>query len=216
MERPQTQMRKPQILYIVGCEGINQEKKYFDKIQKIINTIPSRKCDILFDIAPPFGGNPCSIVERTVTRSIGKTNKVAVFDFDGQTVKYEEALDLAKINKIEVGNTNYCFDLWLILHKEDYYAPVSHQNNYAVDVKRIFGLPRNADIKKASNVDNIMNQIELIDIIAAIKRAESIEATNIGKPPCITPNQKIKYYNNPDTQMHTILKSIFKKVGINI
>mgnify|MGYP002512666801 FL=1 len=117
MERPQKEIRKPELLYIVGCEGKNQETKYFERVQNIINSIPSRKRDILFDFAEPFGGNPRCVVERTIDKSIGKSNKVAVFDYDGKQKEYEEALELAEENKIELGNTNYCFDLWLIYQK---------------------------------------------------------------------------------------------------
>lgn len=211
MERPLTEKRKPELLYIVGCEGINQEQKYFKNLENLINSISSRKCNIHFDIAPPFGGNPLCIVERTINRSIGKTNKISVFDYDGQTTKYEEALELAQENKIQVGYTNYCFDLWLILHKEDFFEPVSHQDNYATHVRRIFGLDVGADIKKAPNVDNIMTQIGLYDIYSAIKRAEYIENINLGKTPHTTPNQHVKYYDNPDTQMHSVIKRIFNK-----
>ena len=66
------------------------------------------------------------MVERTIQKSIGKENKVSVFDYDGKKDKYEEAIDLAIENKIELGYTNYCFDLWLILHKEDYFDIVQN------------------------------------------------------------------------------------------
>ncbi len=73
---------------------------------------------------------------------------MAVFDYDGKQKEYEEALELAEENKIELGNTNYCFDLWLILHKEDYFHPVSHQDDYANDLRRVFGLSADAISKK--------------------------------------------------------------------
>lgn len=43
MERPKNKMRKPELLYIVGCEGKNQEKIYFERVQHIINSISSRQ-----------------------------------------------------------------------------------------------------------------------------------------------------------------------------
>lgn len=216
MERPKKELRKPELLYIVGCEGENQEKKYFEKVQKIINSISTRKWDVLFDFAEPFGGNPRCVVERTVTKSIGKTNKVAVFDYDGKTKEFEEALELANENKIELGYTNYCFDLWMILHKEDFFDYVSHQDDYADDLRRVYKLPSNANIKKMANVERIIEQIELNDIIDAIHRSVIIEKTNMEKPPNVTTIQKIKYHDNPDTQMHTALIRIFKKAGIHI
>lgn len=216
MERPQAKMRKPELLYIVGCEGINQEKKYFKKVQEIINSIPTRKMDVLFDFAEPFGGNPRNVVERTITKSIGKTNKVAVFDYDGKTKEYEEALELANENKIELGNTSYCFDLWLILHKEDYFDPVSHQGDYANDLRRVYGLSYNANIKKEANVDKMIEQIELKDIVDAIRRADRIERANNKKTPHITAYKRMRYYDNPDTRMHTVLRIIFERVGVKI
>lgn len=216
MERPQKELRKPELLYIIGCEGKNQEKKYFEKVQNLINSIPSRTWNVLFDFAEPFGGNPRCVVERTINKSIGKSNKMAIFDYDGKQKEYEEALELAEENKIELGNTNYCFDLWLILHKEDYFYPVSHQDDYASDLRRVFGLPADANIKKEANVNKIISQIELNDIIAAIKRANKIEQDNLKRTQHHTPNSKIAYYDNPDTQMHIALKTIFNKTGIKI
>ena len=119
MNRPKNnKIRRPQFLCIVGCEGKNQERIYFDKVAELVNCVEERTHDLVFDYAEPYGGNPKCVVERTIQKSIGKENKVSVFDYDGKKDKYEEAIDLAIENKIELGYTNYCFDLWLILHKE--------------------------------------------------------------------------------------------------
>ncbi|MBQ8298268.1 MAG: RloB domain-containing protein [Clostridia bacterium] len=216
MERPKKEIRKQELLYIIGCEGINQEKMYFEKIQMMINAIESRKYNILFDYAEPFGGNPKCIVERTIKKSIGKTNKASVFDYDGQKVKYEEAIELATDNKIELGYSNYCFDLWLILHKKDYFSPVSNQASYAADVRKIYGLDKGTDIKKADNVKKIMSQIELSDVVEAIKRGKAIAKNNSAKVPNLTAAKSYPYYNNPDTQMHVLLEKILVKAGIKI
>ncbi len=172
MERPRSKVRKPELLYIVGCEGKNQEPKYFEKVQKIINSIPSRK--------------------------------------------YEEALELAQENRIDVGNTNYCFDLWLILHKIDYFDKVSNQDDYATDLKKVYGLHENANIKRETNVDTIIQQIKLKDIADAIRRAEEIEKINSKVSPHLTTIKRLTYYDNPVTKMHIILKMIFNKAGVKI
>ena len=169
MERPQKEIRKPELLYIVGCEGKNQEKKYFERVQYIINSIPSRTWNVLFDFAEPFGGNPRCVVERTINKSIGKSKKMAIFDYDGKQKEYEEALELA-----------------------------------------------DANIKKEANVAKIVNQIELNDIITAMKRANKITQDNVKRVQHHTPNARIAYYDNPDTQIHIALKTIFNKTGIKI
>lgn len=214
MERPQNKIRKPQVLYIIGCEGKNQETMYFNRVMKLINEMENRKADVLFDYAEPYGGDPRCVVERTIQKSIGKSNKLSVFDFDGKQIKYEEAIELAYENKIELGYTNFCFDLWIILHKTDCFGRVLHQDDYADEVRRVFGLPTNANIKKVSNVEKIMEQITLEDIINAIVRADKIETNNLTEMPNYTAQTHIAYYNNPDTQVHNALKNIFQKVGI--
>ena len=149
MNRPKNnKIRRPQFLCIVGCEGKNQERIYFDKVAELVNCVEERTHDLVFDYAEPYGGNPKCVVERTIQKSIGKENKVSVFDYDGKKDKYEEAIDLAIENKIELGYTNYCFDLWLILHKEDYFDIVQNQDAYADKLRQVFGLAADANIKK--------------------------------------------------------------------
>lgn len=70
MNRPQSKARKPQFLCIVGCEGKNQERLYFDRIAQLINNVEERTQDLVFDYAEPYGGNPKCVVERTIEKSI--------------------------------------------------------------------------------------------------------------------------------------------------
>ena len=128
---------------------------------------------------------------------------------------YEEAIDLAIENKIELGYTNYCFDLCLILHKEDYFDIVQNQDAYADKLRQVFGLAADANIKKEKRVTEIVNQIGLSDIKNAIQRVKKISEDNQGKEANKTPKEN-RYYDNPDTQMHVLLQFLFAKVGINI
>ena len=185
MNRPKNnKIRRPQFLCIVGCEGKNQERIYFDKVAELVNCVEERTHDL-------------------------------VFDYDGKKDKYEEAIDLAIENKIELGYTNYCFDLWLILHKEDYFDIVQNQDAYADKLRQVFGLAADANIKKEKRVTEIVNQIGLSDIKNAIQRGKKISEDNQGKEANKTPKEN-RYYDNPDTQMHVLLQFLFAKVGINI
>lgn len=213
MNRPGNKRRRPQLLYIIGCEGANQERLYFEKIQEIVNNIEERTYDLLFDFAEPFGGDPKCVVERAVKKSIGKMNKAAVFDYDGKREKYEEAIDLAMDKQITLGYTNYCFDLWLILHKEDHYDRVNSSDGYIEELRKVYGLENNANVKKRDQVKAILDKIDLEDIKAAVRRAEVITASNLEKESNKTP-QSYEYYDNPDTQMHEMLKDVFSKIGI--
>ena len=215
MNRPQSKARKPQFLCIVGCEGKNQERLYFDRIAQLINNVEERTQDLVFDYAEPYGGNPKCVVERTIEKSIGKENKMSVFDYDGKETKYEQAIDLANENHIVLGYSNYCFDLWLVLHKKEYDGTVQNQDGYADVLRSVYGLEPDANIKKEKRVRQIVDQIDLQDVKLAIHRAESIADNNKNKNGNVTAGGH-RYFDNPDTQMHTLLQFLMKEVGVSI
>lgn len=213
MDRPKGKKRKETLLYIVAGEGRNQERLYFERIKEIINSCEKRKFNVYFEYLEPFGGDPLSIVKRAVTKSIGKSNKIAAFDHDGKTVKFEKAVDLAFKNKIAAGYSIYSFELWLLWHKEDYFEKVNSQTDYLKEVKRIYNLSETANIKKAVNVEYINSQINFEDVVNAIKRAEKIESQNRENKKHQTPDGNV-YFENPDTKMHQIIKKIFVQTGM--
>lgn len=50
MNRPKNnKIRRPQFLCIVGCEGKNQERIYFDKVAELVNCVEERTHDLVFD-----------------------------------------------------------------------------------------------------------------------------------------------------------------------
>lgn len=191
LNRPNSNKRRPQFLCIIGCEGQNQERMYFDKVAELVNCIEERTHDLVFDYAEPYGGDPKCVVERTIEKSIGKENK------------------------IELGYSNYSFDLWLILHKEDYFEVVQNQNDYADKLRQVYGFSADTKIKKQEIVRKMMDQIELSDIKIAIQRGKKISKDNQDKVQNKTPEGN-GYYNNPDTQMHILLQFLFAKIGIKI
>lgn len=216
MERPKAKAKKPELLYIIGCEGINQEKLYFEKIEELFNGIEQCKYNITFDYAEPFGGDPECVVKRVIDKSIGKLDKAAVFDYDGKTSKYENAIDLGIKNDITLGYTNYCFDLWLIWHKSDYSTIVKYQGDYAKKLKEVYNLPAGCNMKNKNHVNKILEQIDLSSILDAILRAELVEKNNKKNHKGILTNDKNKYYENPDTQLHNMLKLVLSKAGIEL
>ena len=70
--------------------------------------------------------------------------------------------------------SNVNFDLWLILHEQDYNKRVSKNDAYINDVRRVYGLKRADDIKSEDVINKILGQITLKDVKEAIKRAENI------------------------------------------
>ena len=88
---------------------------------------------------------------------------------------------MANENHIVLGYSNYCFDLWLVLHKKEYDGTVQNQDGYADVLRSVYGLEPDANIKKEKRVRQIVDQIDLQDVKLAIHRAESIADNNKNK-----------------------------------
>lgn len=103
------------------------------------------------------------------------------------------------------------FDLWLILHKEDYNKSVTKNDAYISDVRRIFGLKSTEDIKNKDVIKRILSQITLEDVKAAIKRAETISKCKVKEDSTKIGNTTI--YSNPDFSIHEFLRFVVKDSG---
>ncbi len=102
-------------------------------------------------------------------------------------------------------------DLWFILHKEDFNRPVASSDAYVVDVRRIYGLNREADIKERANLERILGQITLEDVRHAIRRADEIRATKL-ESDCFMVDS-VACYGNPDFSLHNFLKIVLQDCG---
>jgi len=124
--------RDPKVRFTLFCEGKNTEPKYFSAIQKVFT-------DTLISIeSHPGAGVPITIAQKALkfaeSKGLIKSNRRprnsfekqdevwAVFDRD-EHEKYEEAVRLCENNGIGVARSNPCFEVWLILHEEDYDRP---------------------------------------------------------------------------------------------
>lgn len=103
------------------------------------------------------------------------------------------------------------FDLWLILHKEEYNKGVSRNDAYVSDVRRIFGLKPTVDIKNEDVIKKILSQITLDDVKAAIRRAETIRKSKVKTDSTKIGNTTI--YANPDFSIHEFLREVLKDCG---
>ena len=121
--------REPKRRFILFCEGKNTESEYFRAI--------GRTCTgalIALEIVPA-AGVPFTIAEKAVARaraegltprrrrkmsSFEEADQVwAVFDRD-EHPRYNEAVTLCKQVRVRVARSNPCFELWLILHEQEY------------------------------------------------------------------------------------------------
>ncbi len=121
--------REPKRRFILFCEGKNTEPAYFDAIKRAYRgTLIS--IEAVGDL-----GVPRTIAEKAVehARELGiarrRRRKIdsfeendqvwAVFDRD-EHPHFDEAVALCERGGVNVGRSNPCFELWLILHETDH------------------------------------------------------------------------------------------------
>lgn len=140
IQRQQKSRREPKRRFFLFCEGKNTEPAYFSALKRTLTgaliTVETR----------PGVGVPMTIAREVVkfAQSQGLTKKSrrkknsfeendevwAVFDRD-EHPNFDEAVSLCKANGVGVARSNPCFELWLILHVENYDRP-----DHCKDVQR--------------------------------------------------------------------------------
>ena len=121
--------REPKRRFILYCEGENTERTYFEAIKRLCtNSL------IIVEIVAR-GDVPYTLAKNAVKRAkdegltpnnrrrknlFEKNDEIwAVFDRDDHP-RFEEAITLCRQSGIQVGRSNPCFEVWLILHEKDY------------------------------------------------------------------------------------------------
>lgn len=121
--------REPRQRFILFCEGKNTERVYFEAIRRICSSTLI-KVEIFAE-----GNVPYTLAEKAVERArkeglVPKSHRKknsfeendeiwVVFDRD-EHPRFEEAIAHCKNHGIKIGRSNPCFEVWLILHIEDY------------------------------------------------------------------------------------------------
>jgi len=131
LDRRKTQ-RAPKRRFIIFCEGANTEPAYFAALGERV-----REALIAIETVP-VGGAPRTVAEQAIKRAkslgVGKKSKKgrdsfesrdevwAVFDRDAHP-NYYDAIQICEANSVGAARSNPCFELWLILHLEDFNRP---------------------------------------------------------------------------------------------
>ncbi len=206
-------MGKYRKTYLCICDG-QQETMYLSHVAKLIKDFPRKvvKFNTFVDSA------------HRLEKRYEDYDSVALFDFDHNEVEFKRNIGICDLlnkklrpSKRKEGRhifhaySSVNFDLWLILHKEDYNKSVTRNDAYIIDVRRVFQLKSTDDIKNVEIIKRILGQITLEDVKSAIRRAETIrkgkakaDSTKIG-------NTII--YSNPDFSVHEFIKSVLEDSG---
>lgn len=180
--------RLPRARFILFCEGKNTEPEYFRCLGRIVK-------DALIDVEiVGAAGTPKTIANRAVERireirrhrrdSFEKNDKVwAVFDRDEHPF-YDEAIALCEGEGVGVGRSNPCFELWLILHIEDYDKACTRRQ--IQDHLGKIHPPYKADKRKLVEVEALISSIEAAEARGAKQCQRRMEERASFGPPSTT------------------------------
>ena len=183
------------------CEGKNTEVKYFEAVRRIYSSTL-----IQWEI---YGGVgvPYTIAEKAIeqAKSLGlarhsrrrkdsyeENDQVwAVFDRDDHP-QFEEAVANCETASVRVARSNPCFELWLILHEQDFdrYEDRQTMQKKFADLRPEY----DPDGEKTPDCD---------DLVKRVKAAEQRGETQLQRR-----KEEDKPYGNPSTTVGRLTRQI--------
>lgn len=213
-------IRKQTKRYYFSVEG-ETEKWYLDWLQKKINENANLNYKVCFDIK--VNKDPLDIVKNSINLWGG--NVFHFFDFESLSHGHIKARDetfkrLKEASSIKgvsykAAYSNFCFELWLLLHKKCLRRSFTDRKQYLVEINKTFN-KKFADLrefKHRGNFCSILNVLTFSDFLQAIENSELILKD------CEENGRRIKKYgfeffeNNPSTSVGTVLMWVLKDCG---
>lgn len=119
--------REPRRKFTLFCEGKNTEPEYFDALRRLCS---GALIEIRIEAA---AGVPQTIARKAAAeaKALRKARKDsyeegdevwAVFDRD-EHPNFEDAISICHNANVSIARSNPCFELWLVLHFQDYDSP---------------------------------------------------------------------------------------------
>lgn len=172
--------------FLIVCEGQKTEPNYFQAFR-----VPKDVRTVVIGV----GANTISLVERTMDlRQEDDYDQVwCVFDKDDFTAaQFNEAIRLAKQNKIRVAYSNEAFELWYILHF-NYHQSATSRHRYGEKLSDLLG---------AKYEKNALNMYE---------RLEAQQETAIRNAMKLLAYYKPRHrpaHDNPCTTVHLLVQEL--------
>ena len=213
---------KTTLKYYFSVEG-ETEKLYLEHLAALINQSDKSICKVVFNTKVC---TPSSFVKRVSFLQNIKINHL--FDVESTEPEYEKrfknTLDNMKLAETSgkavqyfPGYTNLTFELWMILHKVDCNGSVSDRKNYLVGINKAFNLSYQGlkEYKEEKHFKQVLNQISLVDVKEAVRRADIIMREN--KKRGYKPNNYLNYSwysENPSTEVGNVIGNILSNCGL--
>lgn len=190
--------------YFCVCEG-QQEEMYLNHVAFLLKKFPERV--VTFNTT--YGS-----AER-LKKNYTEYDNASLFDYDFNDTEFRNNIMICEqLNRRSRGKkvyhaySNVNIDLWFILHKENFNRPVTSNDAYISDIRRIYGLNSEANIKQKAIIEKILGQITLENVRAAIRRADQIRANKL-KTDCFRIGD-VNCYSNPDFSLHDFMRIVLQ------
>ncbi|MDL2264683.1 RloB domain-containing protein [Synergistaceae bacterium OttesenSCG-928-I11] len=136
--------------------------------------------------------------------------------FERALARMKEAARLKTV-KYALGYSNLTFELWIVLHKSDCFAPLTHRGQYLPHINKAFG-EKFEDLdhyKREADFKRILGKLTLDDVRDAVKRSASLMAQKCANN-CTEQNCKgYKFYTeNPSLSVGQVVQKILVECGL--
>lgn len=174
-------------VFLIVCEGEKTEPNYFSAFR-----VPKRICDI-----KGLGYNTRTLVEKTITLADkSKYDQVwVVMDKDSFSPdQFNQALQVAKNNNIQVAYSNEAFEIWYLLHFDFHQSAISRATYKQRLTVRLGSKYQKNDPNMYSRLEDRLDN--------AVKNAERLLAT-YGE-------SHSPAHDNPSTYVHVLVTELQK------
>ena len=211
-------MQKGTISYYGAYEGL-QEEKYLKHLQFLINQNQNATKRVNFRFTSSNGGGPLYIVQKSLRSStfanlkelIKNKKIVAIFDYDFKQ-DFIEAIHYGEKHCVILGYSNVNFDLWLLLHKKKFQKKITKTNGYEKELRKVYHLDKDDNIKTEEHIEKILNQITLEDVKRAIENAREISKFHEENKDNIS--SLSNHYEQPYIKLYEFIAMVLEEVGL--
>ncbi|MEG1197130.1 MAG: RloB family protein [Raoultibacter sp.] len=215
--------RKVTDKYYFSVEG-ETEKWYLDWLCAQINTDPRTVRCVALDTK--IQKNPLKRAKSLTV--LDKVKVCHVFDFESEdeihTKQFRETLErmkhaskLGRSITYVSGYSNFTFELWILLHREDARAQLGHRRDYLRPINRAFSEQFESldQYKHEANFKRVLSKLSLDDVVDACRRARAISHANREDERCFAEHCGYTYcLDNPATELWVTIRKILGTAGI--
>lgn len=217
------EMKKSTKKYYFTVEG-NTEKWYLDWLQKIINSTEEAIYKVSIDSC--VEKNPLQRAKSLTVISPVEIYHLSDYESDDEehiknfmnTMNNMKAAEnIGKEITYKFGYSNFTFDLWIILHKQNCNSPKTNRFQYLDDINSAYGesFLSMKQYKSKENFEKCLASLKLSDIIDAVNRAKNIMRCNADNGYKLYEYKGYRYYKeNPSLFVWEPIENILKDCGL--